>query len=79
MKQIMGYSDKISVRPGETIKFMVSCEKRASYKARIVQIIHGDTNPEGPGYKERADRKRGGRYLSGPQAAHPCRLICRHS
>ena len=24
MKQIMGYSDKISVRPGETIKFMVS-------------------------------------------------------
>ena len=28
MKQIMGYSDKISVRPGEAIKFMVSCEKR---------------------------------------------------
>ena len=53
MKQIMGYSDKISVRPGESIKFMVSCEKRASYRARIVQIIHGDTNPEGPGYKER--------------------------
>ena len=53
MKQIVGYSDKISVRPGESIKFMVSCEKRASYKARIVQIIHGDTNPEGPGYKER--------------------------
>jgi N,N-dimethylformamidase len=53
MKQIMGYSDKISVRPGESIKFMVSCEKRGSYKARIVQIIHGDTNPEGPGYKER--------------------------
>ena len=30
MKQIMGYSDKISVRPGDTISFMVSCEKRAS-------------------------------------------------
>lgn len=53
MKQIMGYSDKISVSPGESIKFMVSCEKRTSYKARIVLIIHGDTNPEGPGYKER--------------------------
>ena len=53
MKQIMGYSDEISVRPGESINFMVSCEKRCSYKARIVQIIHGDTNPEGPGYKER--------------------------
>jgi N,N-dimethylformamidase len=53
MKQIMGYSDKISVRRGESIKFMVSCEKQTSYKARIVQIVHGDTNPEGPGYKER--------------------------
>ena len=53
MKQILGYSDKISARPGKSIKFMVSCEKRSSYKARIVQIIHGDTNPEGPGYKER--------------------------
>ncbi len=48
MKQIMGYSDQISVRPGESIKFMVSCEKRASYKARIVQIIHGDTNSPSP-------------------------------
>ena len=54
MKQIVGYSDKISVRPGETISFMVSCEKRGPYQARVVQIIHGDTNPEGPGYKERA-------------------------
>src|SRR6202021_4089817 len=50
----VGYSDKISVRPGETISFMVSCEKRGPYQARVVQIIHGDTNPEGPGYKERA-------------------------
>jgi len=54
MKTIMGYSDKISVCPGETIKFMVSCEGEKSYRARLVQIIHGDTSPEGPGYKERA-------------------------
>jgi N,N-dimethylformamidase len=54
MKQIMGYSDKISVRPGETIQFMVSCERKTSYTARIVRIIHGDTSPEGPGYKEEA-------------------------
>src|SRR5688572_3862517 len=49
----MGYSDKISVCPGETIKFLVSCEGEKSYRARLVQIIHGDTTPEGPGYKER--------------------------
>ena len=54
MKTIMGYSDKISVCPGETIKFMVSCEGEKSYRARLVQIIHGDTAPAGPGYKERS-------------------------
>jgi N,N-dimethylformamidase len=54
MKTIMGYSDKISVCPGETIRFMVSCEGEKAYRARLVQIIHGDTSPEGPGYKERA-------------------------
>ena len=53
MKTIMGYSDKISACPGETIKFMVSCEGQPLYQARLVQIIHGDTSPEGPGYKER--------------------------
>jgi N,N-dimethylformamidase len=49
----MGYSDKISVCPGETIQFMVSCEGQPSYQARLVKIIHGDTSPQGPGYKER--------------------------
>ena len=54
MKTIMGYSDKISVCPDETIRFMVSCNgQSSSYRARLVQIIHGDINPEGPGYKER--------------------------
>jgi N,N-dimethylformamidase len=54
MKTIMGYSDKISVCPGEVIKFMVSCSEQPSYRARLVRIIHGDTSPEGPGYKEAA-------------------------
>ncbi len=53
MKKIVGYSDKISVAPGETISFMVSCNGPKTYKARIVRIIHGDTSPEGPGYKEK--------------------------
>ncbi len=50
MKNIVGYSDKISVCPGETIHFMVSCEV-SHYKATLVRIIHGDTNPDGPGFK----------------------------
>ncbi|GAB5470131.1 MAG: large subunit of N,N-dimethylformamidase [Rhodospirillales bacterium] len=54
MKKILGYSDKISVRPGDVISFMVSSEENADYQARIVRLIHGDTSPEGPGYKEEA-------------------------
>ncbi|MEO1192643.1 MAG: N,N-dimethylformamidase beta subunit family domain-containing protein [Pseudomonadota bacterium] len=54
MKKILGYSDKISVRPGDEISFMVSSQEGAEYQARIVRLIHGDTSPEGPGYKEEA-------------------------
>ena len=50
--QIVGYSDKLSVFPGEEIKFMVSVDGGAEYQVEIVRLIHGDTNPEGPGFKE---------------------------
>ncbi len=49
---IHGYSDRISVAPGERIRFMVSCEDVDTYRADIVRLIHGDTNPAGPGFKE---------------------------
>lgn len=49
---IVGYTDRLSVAPGEEIRFMVSCE-RPRYDVRLVQLIHGDTNPEGPGFKQR--------------------------
>ncbi len=54
MKTIMGYSDEISVCPGETIRFMINCDGPRTYNARLVRVIHGDTSPEGPGYKEQA-------------------------
>ena len=31
---------------------MVSCDQ-PSYDVRLVQLIHGDTNPSGPGFKQR--------------------------
>jgi len=49
---ITGYSDRFSVRPGEVVRFYVHSEHTESYQADIVRLIHGDTNPEGPGYKE---------------------------
>lgn len=51
MKKILGYSDEISVFPNEDIAFMVSSEEGEAYQASLVQIIHGDTSPDGPGLK----------------------------
>lgn len=51
MKKILGYSDEISVFPNEQVAFMVSSEEGADYQASLVQIIHGDTSPDGPGLK----------------------------
>ncbi len=50
--RITGYSDRFSARPGETVRFHVHSEFDEPYQADIVRLIHGDTNPEGPGFKE---------------------------
>ena len=52
MLKITGYPDRIYARPGDTVKFMVSCETPLTYRADLVRIICGDDNPEGTGYKE---------------------------
>lgn len=49
--EIVGYSDRLSVAPGQAIQFMVS-SRAASYRARIVRLIHGDDNPNGPRFKQ---------------------------
>ena len=49
--RLVGYGDHLSVQQGETIRFMVSSEL-PPYRADIVRLIHGDTNPKGPGFKE---------------------------
>jgi N,N-dimethylformamidase len=50
--KLVGYSDRLSVAQGETVRFMVSSQ-HASYTSELVRLIHGDENPEGPGFKER--------------------------
>lgn len=49
---IRGYADRFSAAPGETIEFKVSSVKPGTYRADIVELINGDTNPEGPGFTE---------------------------
>ena len=51
-KRIVGYTDRMSVRPNEEIKFHVSCDESvASYTADIVGMISGDAQPGAPGLK----------------------------
>jgi N,N-dimethylformamidase len=51
-KTLVGYADRISLAACETIDFKVSSEAGAPYRAAIVRLINGDTNPAGPGYTE---------------------------
>jgi len=49
--RLLGYSDRLTVAPGDTIRFMVSCDS-PEYESRLVRLIHGDVNPAGPGFKQ---------------------------
>jgi len=71
MLRITGYTDCCSVRPGDEISFHVHSEFNESYQVDIVRLIHGDTNPEGPGLKERVVRTSvNGRYQGHHQPVH---------
>ena len=70
MIPLIGYADRLSLRPSETIEFKVSSTGSEPYEARLVRIICGDPNPDGPGIKEediQADFA--GQYPSRPQDA----------
>jgi N,N-dimethylformamidase len=48
---LVGYTDRLGAAPGETIRFMVSSD-HPRYRTQLVRLIHGDTNPGGPGFKQ---------------------------
>ena len=48
---LVGYADRMGVEQGQTIRFMVSSDF-PRYRVELVRLIHGDTNPSGPGYKD---------------------------
>jgi hypothetical protein len=49
---LTAYADRFHVRPGDTVRFMVNCDGPKTFRADIVQLRCGDTNPAGPGFKE---------------------------
>jgi len=68
MLRLLGYGDRLSVEPGGTIRFMISCD-HPDYESRLVRLIHGDENPAGPGFKHvvvpsAMDGRRPGRHQS---------------
>lgn len=64
---IFGYSDRISVAAGQTIRFMISVKGAEHYSAKIVRLISGNADPNGPGFQEEVlttsvDREYAGRF-----------------
>ena len=49
--KVVGYSDPLSVAPGDKIGFMVSCENEA-YRADVVKLRRGGKSPSDPDFKE---------------------------
>jgi N,N-dimethylformamidase len=50
--EIYGYSDKLSVKGGEMVRFMISAVGTDTVTAQLVRLIHGDEHPDGPGFIE---------------------------
>ena len=51
--RISAYTDKLSVKPGDTLRVMASTDGASSVRAQLVRLIHGDEHPDGPGFVER--------------------------
>ncbi|MCY4467667.1 MAG: hypothetical protein OXC08_03020, partial [Thiotrichales bacterium] len=49
MLSLTGYADRLSVRPGETIRFHLANATGADIDAKLVRVICADANPAGPG------------------------------
>ena len=52
-KDVVGYSDKLSLRAGENLQIKVSTDGPESYSAQLVRIVCGDDTPGGAGFCEK--------------------------
>lgn len=50
--RLFGYCDPLSAQAGKSIDFMVSAEGTDQVSAELVRLVHGDFNPDGPGFIE---------------------------
>lgn len=69
--RLTGYGSKWSVEQGDSVGFHVNCDGPMSYRAELVKLIHGDTHPSGPGFKEEIiESPVNGTYPGRPQRIH---------
>ena len=50
--RISAYTDKLSVKAGDTLNVMASADATETMRAQLVRLIHGDEHPDGPGFME---------------------------
>jgi N,N-dimethylformamidase len=65
--KLTGYSDRVFVRPGESLAFHVHSET-PYIDVQLVRLLHGHENPLGPGFQEREIASSvDGRHVAEPQ------------
>ncbi|MSP48823.1 MAG: N,N-dimethylformamidase [Alphaproteobacteria bacterium] len=71
MTRIMGYADRISVQPGETVAVMASCIGAPRYRAEIVRLLNPNAGMGASDYKEvRIDTPANASYPGREQKMH---------
>ena len=75
---LLGYTDRLSGRPGDEIAFKVSSAAADPYRASLVRVICADPNPAGPGLQLEEVGPALRRGVPFPVPAVPPRLSRRH-
>ncbi|MCZ7934868.1 hypothetical protein O9X90_21310 [Agrobacterium leguminum] len=72
---VVGYADRMSVRAGETIRFMVSSDRTKSCQVHLVRLLHGAASAD-PGFaSEDVDHPINGTVTIAPQPTFPGSLM----
>ena len=70
-RNLFGYCDRLTVRPGDTVRFKVSAYDQAAYDAALVRIVNGDAVSGTGDYREVVvDAPFAGRYEGRFQATN---------
>ena len=65
MMPLAAYADRLSLRPGETIRFHVANATGSPVTPRVVRVVCADANPAGPGI-----RRNGGHRDQAQESEH---------